>query len=375
MKNYDKLFFVIILLTSFAAKAQLSLPPGGGSQSSTVIQKIGGVGEIKIEYNSPGVRERKIWGTVVPYGFNNLNFGLSTEDNPSPWRAGANANTTFEFSHDVMISGKELKAGKYGFFLVPNEEGPWMAIFSYDNNHWGSYYYKEENDALRVEVTTKETEFREWLTYEFIDKQNNSATAALIWEEKMIPIKIELKDGDLAHLSAIESELNNSQGFTYQNWQNAAIYASNIGKHDKAIAWAEAAISAPFVGQKNFGTLQVKATVLTNAGKSKEADEIMSEAIKLPDATPGAIHQYGRQLIGAGKNDKALEIFKYNHKTNDGIWPTNYGLARGYSAVGDYKKAIKFLELAKKNLPEGDVVNGPFIEQNLEKLKKGEDIN
>ncbi len=169
--------------------AQLSTPPGGGSQRSYVKQHIGGVGKVAIEYSSPGARGRTIFGGVVPYGFNNLGFGLSTNDNPSPWRAGADQNTTFHFSHDVLIEGKELKAGKYGFFVAPAEEGPWTVIFSKDNNHWGSFFYKPENDALRVEVEAEDTEPREWLTYDFIDRQPTSTTVALIWGDKKLPLK------------------------------------------------------------------------------------------------------------------------------------------------------------------------------------------
>ena len=73
--------------------------------------------------------------------------------------------------------------------------------------------------------------------------------------------------------------------------------------------------------------------------------------------------------------EKALEVFKYNAKTNKGVWPTNYGLARGYSAVGDYKNALKYLKLAKENVPANDTLNGPIIDQNIAKLEKGEDIN
>ena len=137
----------------------------------------------------------------------------------------------------------------------------------------------------------------------------------------------------------------------------------------------DAAISAPFVGQRNFGTLRTKSTVLRAADKSDEANALMDEAIKLPGATVFAIHGYGRQLIGADQKDKALEVFKYNAKTNKDAWPTNYGLARGYSAVGNYKQALKYLKLAKGNVPANDTQNGPLIDQNIEKLKKGEDIN
>ena len=311
----------------------------------------------------------------MPYGFNNLGFGLSTADNPSPWRAGADQNTTFTFSHDVKIEGKTLAAGKYGFFVAPTAEGPWTVIFSKDNNHWGSFFYTPSNDALRVEASAEDAGFHEWLTYEFIDRQRTSTTVALIWGDKKLPLKIELADAVGAHMAQIESELNNQPGFSFQSWVAAAGYASGAGEHEKAIQWAEAAISAPFVGQKNWATMSTKASVLVAAGKADEASTVMDEAIKLPGATAGAIHQYGRQLIASGQKEKALEVFKYNQKTNNGAWPTNYGLARGYSAVGNYKQALKYMQLAKQNIPAGDNVNGPIIDQNIEKLKKGEDIN
>lgn len=374
--NYKRFLGMLTLsFISMIGMAQVSTPPGGGSQRSFVKQQIGGVGSVAIEYSSPGARGRTIYGAVVPYGFNNLGFGLSSVDNPSPWRAGADQNTTFTFSHDVKVQGQDLAAGTYGFFVAPSEDGAWTVIFSKDNNHWGSFFYKEENDALRVEATPEDSEFREWLTYEFIDRQNTSATVALIWGDKKLPIKIELADPVGAHMAQIEAELNNQPGFTWNSWVAAARYASGVGEHEKAIQWADGAINAPFVGQKNWATMSTKGAILTAAGKTDEALTVMDEAIKLPGANAGAIHQYGRQLIGAGQNEKALEIFKYNHKTNNGAWPTNYGLARGYSAVGNYKQALKYLELAKKNIPAGDNLNGPIIDQNIEKLKKGEDIN
>lgn len=376
MKTKMKLMGTLALVfCSISLFGQISTPPGGGSQKSMVRQHVGGVGMITIEYSSPGARGRTIYGGVVPYGFNNLGFGLSTAENPSPWRAGADENTTFEFSHDVLIAGKELPAGKYGFFVAPAEDGPWTIIFSKDNNHWGSFFYKAENDALRAEIVAQDAGFHEWLTYEFIDRQNSSATVALIWGDKKLPIKIELANPVDAHMKQITAELNNQAGFTAGNYSTAARYASSVGQHDQAIAWAEAGVSAPFAGQKTWATMSTKGAVLNAAGKSNEAQEVMDEAIKMPGAAAFNIHGYGRQLIVAGQKEKALEVFKYNHKANKGTWPTNYGLARGYSAVGNYKQAIKYLELAKKNIPTGDTLNGPIIDQNIEKLKKGEDIN
>ncbi|MEP5613210.1 MAG: DUF2911 domain-containing protein [Cyclobacteriaceae bacterium] len=379
MGKTKQLLLVLGMCLATVTMAQLSTPPGGGNQKSVTKQFIGKVASVEIVYNSPDVtgangqsRKGQIWGQLVPYGFISQGFGIG---NPAPWRAGANENTTIEFSHDVLVEGKEVKAGKYGFFVAPAENGPWTIVLSTDNNHWGSFFYVEENDALRAEVEAKDVEFREWLSFEFIDRQPNSATAALVWENKMVPFKIEVKDNDKVTLAAITAELNNSAGFTGTNYQQAANYASGVGAHDQALLWADAAVQGNFFSQKTFGTMQTKAAVLRNAGKNDEAIVVMDEAIKLPGATAGALHQYGRQLITAGQNDKALEVFQYNAKTNKGVWPTNYGLARGYSAVGNYKQALKYLQLAKANVPANDNQNGPLIDQNIEKLKKGEDIN
>ena len=96
----------------------------------------------------------------------------------------ANENTTITFSHDVKIDGQTLKAGTYGLFLDVEKDGPWQWIFSNNASSWGSYYYKESEDALRVETTPTESAYSEWLTYGFDDRGPTSARAFLKWENK-----------------------------------------------------------------------------------------------------------------------------------------------------------------------------------------------
>ena len=163
--------------------AQVTLPPSGANQKSVTTQYIGALASVSIAYSSPDVhgangqdRSGQIWGQLVPYGLNDLGFGLR---NPSPWRAGANENTTFTFSHDVLVNGKPLKAGTYGFHIIAEEEGPWTLIFSDNSTAWGSFFYQEKEDALRVEATPEEGNYHEWLTYEFIDRQPESCYRCL----------------------------------------------------------------------------------------------------------------------------------------------------------------------------------------------------
>lgn len=377
MKKYLVPAILIAIISSSYAQT-LSTPPSGDNQKSVVTQYIGGLASVTVQYNSPDVtgpsgedRTGKIWGTLVPYGLTNLGFG---NGNPGPWRAGANENTIITFSHDVLIEGKDLKAGAYGLHLITQESGPWTWIFSYNTSQWGSYFYDEKDDALRVDVQPGAGEHTEWLTYEFVDRKPTKATLALKWERKMIPMNIEVKDYNDLYVSTFAAQLQGAAGFNYQNWITASQFCLNNDTHlDQALNWAEAAISAPFVGISKFNTLQNKATILLKMGKTTEAEETMMTAVKNPGTTAFEIHQLGRQLIGMGMKDKAMEIFEYNHKHFSGAWPTNVGMARGLAATGRYEEALKYAEMAYEEAP--DQLNKDAMKNAVEKLKMKQDIN
>ena len=134
MKHTLRLALLVVgIFTSMIAWSQMTLPPSGNNQKSEVSQYLGLV-KVTIAYSSPDVAGREIWGKLVPYGMNNLSVGKSTVQNPSPWRAGANENTTVTFSNDVEVEGKPLKAGTYGLHMIPAQED-WTIIFS--NNEAG----------------------------------------------------------------------------------------------------------------------------------------------------------------------------------------------------------------------------------------------
>jgi len=373
---------ITLLLTFFVLTqlswAQVTLPPSGNNQKSVVTQYIGSLAHVTITYNSPDVtapngddRTGQIWGQLVPYGLTDLGFGLR---NPSPWRAGANENTVIEFSHDVLVQGEPLKAGKYGFHVIVEEEGPWTLIFSNNSSAWGSYFYEEKDDALRVEATPEESEYHEWLTYEFIDRQPESTTVALMWENIKLPFKVELEDMNDLYVENLKRELQSSLGFNYQNLVSAANFCLQNNTHlEEALAWADQAVNTPFIGQKNFNTLQTKANVLAALERTDEATELMDEAIKHPTATPGGIHAYGRQLIAQGESEKALEVMTYNFERFEGAWPTHVSMARALAANGQYKEALKHAKKAYEQAP--DPVNKNNLEQAISQLEKGEDIN
>lgn len=370
---------LLVVAFSMGCIAQISTPPNGGNQKSSVTQYMG-ISHVTVTYNSPDVtgpngksREGNIWGQLVPYGLNNLNYGESSDENPSPWRAGANENTTIEFSHDMEIEGSAIKAGTYGLHMIV-EEKEWTIIFSNNNSSWGSYFYHPEEDALRVKVKPESGEFKEWLSFEFENRQLDQCTAYLSWEKMKVGFNVAVPNISELYAAQIEEELRDSTGFNWQAWNSAAnFFVNNNLDLEKALLYAEKAVNGPAVGQKNYSTLSTKATVLDAMGKTKEAMVVLKEAIDHPTANVFQIHSLGRSYIGIGKKKEALAIFEMNAKRFPNTWPVDVGLARGYSANGKYKKALKYAKKAAEDAP--DKINKDSMTAAVEKLKNKEDIN
>ena len=368
--------FLFVLFTSWSIAQTLSQPPSGDNQKSSVSQWIGLV-EINITYSSPDVtgpngedRKGHIWGELVHYGFIDQGFGSSKA---APWRAGANENTTISFSHDVKVEGKDLKAGTYGLFLAIEKTEPWTWIFSKNSTSWGSYFYDSKEDALRVSVSPVDAPHKEWLTFGFEDRLPKSAVAYLQWDNKRVPFKIEVANVNELYVSKMRDELRSSPGFDYRNWSAAAQFcAQNKINLEEALTWADAAMNPNIGGIEDFNGLNTKANVLRALGRDADAEPVMDKAIKIPNTPVGAIHQYARGLLVAGKKEKAMEVFQYNAKIHpEDKFTTNVGLARGYTALADKKNAIKHWELAIKNIPADQKANIGFYEGELKKVKEG----
>lgn len=363
------LAFAFMLCSFFAFAQGLTVPPNGGNKKAVVGERIG-ITDVTIHYDRPGVkgREGKIYGTqIVPYGFTDLGFGTSKA---APWRAGANENTTIEFSTDVKVEGKDLPAGKYGFFIAMGADEATI-IFSKNSTSWGSFFYDPKEDALRVKVKPVAlSQSVERLKYEFEDQTDNAATIAMSWEKVKVPFKVEV-DLVKTQIESFRRELKSDKGFNPEPWAQAAKYcADNNSNLEEALQWSEYAINGAFVGQKNFTTLSTKAVLLEKSGKQPEADAVMKEAISLGNEQE--LHQYGRALIAKGKKSEALGVFKTNYEKHPDSFTTLMGLARGYSATGDFKTALKYAKLASVKAPEGQKAG---IEAMIKKLQEGNDIN
>ena len=362
-----------------AAVAQytgLTLPPSGNNQKAAITQYVGPV-QMSIEYSSPAVhstagqdRRGKIWSALVPYGLSDPGgFG---NGKPFPWRAGANENTVFSVSNDVQIEGKSLPAGRYGLHMIPGPE-EWTLVFSKNSNSWGSFFYDESADALRVKVKPHKHDYREYLTYEFTSRKPEEATAELQWEELAVGWTVKVPDINEIYVSRLKQELTNATGFNYAAYQNAAQFCVQADTHlDQALIWADAAIGMQFVGQENFSTLTTKAQVLSKLNRQDEAAKIMQTALHLPGTTAVEIHGYGRQLQAQKKQAEAMKVFQYNAERNGDAWPVHVGLARTYAYTGDLQKAREHAQKAATQAP--DELNRKSLEAMVKTFSEGKNI-
>ena len=368
-----KFFLPITLLLSlslpcFSQVMPLTLEPDGGNKKASVSEQVGIV-KIAINYNRPSVkgREGRIYNTsVAHYGFVDLGHGTS---HASPWRAGANENTTVFFSHPVKVEGKDLPAGTYGFFIALGEDESTI-IFSKISTSWGSFYYDSTQDALRVNVKNQKLEHSvEWLKYEFIDQQDSGVTIAMSWEDRMVPFKVEV-DRKALQMAAFINDFRTTR--PYYDFISAANWCvqNNYGL-EQALQWMDRAIYFRVMGEKNFRSLSMKANVLTKMNRTDEAKKVMEEALPLGTVTD--VHFYGRQLLGLNQVDEAFKIFKANYDKYPNQYTTNIGMGRAYSAKGDYKKALTFMAAALQQAPDEASKNN--AQAMMTKLKEGKNVN
>jgi len=366
--NKILLLALLTLTTSPMLFSQMIvLPDGGVNQKSWIGQRVGTT-DIEIHWNAPGVkgREGKIWGTpVAHYGFTDIGFGTAKS---SPWRAGANECTAISFSTDVTIEGKPLPAGKYGFFIAVHADSCTL-IFNKNAEAWGAYFYKPEEDVLRVTVRQQKDlpQSREWLAYTFSDPTKNSIIVALEWERWRIPFRVSV-DAEKTTIASIRRQLSTGMGFDGPSMQAAAQWClTNNTNLEEAYLWITRATDPTLGNMSTFAALSTKAGLERKMGKAAEADKTMQVA--LDKASVIEMHGYGRQLLGQKKHSEALAVFQKNYEKYAGAWPTNVGLARGYSATGDLKKA---LEHAKAALPQApDDLNRTSLEGMIKTLSEG----
>jgi len=328
----SKLLLLILCITMSVTIHAQNITQPRVSQQATISQRLG-ISDVTIVYHSPSVRERKIWGGIIP--LDNI------------WRAGANENTTIHFTHDAKVEGKEIAAGTYGLFIIPGKT-EFQLLFSKYSQSWGTVSPTENEVVLKVKVSPNEIPHQEWLSYDFIDRGSKSLTATLQWEKLRIPFKIEF-DVNKIVINNARAELKGPAGFGWQGYMQAASYClQNDYNLEEAMTWIDQSIA----NNKGFSNLSVKAGLLMKKGKLAEAQEIMDEAI--PTGSPNQLNQYGYQLLGLKKNKEAIAVFDINVKKNPDnpfIWGFMDSLGEAHLANGDKAKALKYYKLAKTKAP------------------------
>ncbi len=363
-----RLFIVFFMLAMPAFAQNGHVPTLRMNKMASVGERVG-ITDVRITYNRPAVngREGKIWGEVVHYGFEDLHYGTSKA---APWRAGADENTTFEVSTDVQIDGKLLPAGKYGFFVAMGKEKATL-VFSKDNNAWGSFYYKPEHDALRVEVPViKSTENVERLKFEFTDQTENTAVITLSWERIRIPFKVSV-DLVKEQVAAYRREFDNGTFYAFwQKMQQGANYCliNNVNL-EEALTWADRSMNTYF-GEKNFLTLSTYAGLLEKLDHKAKADSVMKVA--LPMGTLLQLNSYGRTLLRQNKKKEAFDIYKLNYEKHPNDIYTRIGMMLGYAAIGNTKEAMvyagKAIEISE------DANTKAYVEKLAADIKAGKEV-
>jgi tetratricopeptide (TPR) repeat protein len=272
----------------------------------------------------------------------------------------------------VSVQGKPLPAGSYGLHFIPGAD-EWTIIFSKNHTSWGSYFYDPKEDALRVTAKPEKSEYTEWLTYEFTDRQADKATVALKWEELQVPFTVSVTDIDGVYMSAIRNELRSSPGFNPRNREAAAQFAlQRKANLQEALTWAEQAAQPP-TGQESFSSLAILAQLQEANGKADDARKTMDRAMNHPSAAPMDLHQYGRQLQQQKKNEEALKVFELNAKRFPDTWPVQVGLARGYAALGRNKEALAAARAGLAKAPNDQ--SRTNLETLIKQIEEGKYVN
>src|SRR5271169_2520595 len=348
--------FVGVLLVANYCQAQtatgetlmLTLPRQ--SQHALITQRIG-VTDITINYHRPLANGRQIWGKVVPYG--------------QVWRAGANENTTITFSDPVAIEGQALDKGAYGLHMIPGEN-EWTVIFSKNSTSWGSFAYEQGEDALRVNVKPQTADAHDALAYDFDDVKPDSTVVTMRWDKVAVPFKVEVKVNDLVTAS-IHRQLHGLNQYYWEGWDDAAGYfLANKINLDEALKEEDLSIQA----EERYDNLMNKSHILEAMGRKQDAEVFRIKALDMANALQ--LYGYARQLQGDKKQDEALALYRSNAKKFPDYWTSHLGLARVYSAHGDFDNAVKEIELSMAGAPDA---NKTALEGYAKKLQAKEDIN
>jgi hypothetical protein len=264
LRQFHLLILLLLIFTLSAIGQDFRTPRP--SPDATISQYVG-ITKITIDYSSPGVKGRKIWGDLVPYG--------------KIWRTGANEVTSITFSNPVKINGNELPAGTYGIHTIPGEN-EWEIIFSKDTKVDDPMNYDEKKDALRIKVKPESSPFTERMAFTITDMTDNSANVNLIWEKLKLPFKIEVNTQELT----LQSARNSADWGTLMSAANYCLQ-QNVNL-EEGFKW----IQASTLIDENYWNMRVLAQYFAKMDKKSDAIATMEKAIELGSKMENAPFDY-----------------------------------------------------------------------------------
>ena len=266
MRKAAFVFSLVLVFTviSFAQDFRTPRP----SPDATVSQYVG-VTKITIDYSSPAVKDRKIWGELVPFG--------------EVWRTGANEATTITFTDAVSINGNELAGGTYAIHCIPNAN-EWEIIFSKDVPVDGSSTLDPKKEALRIKVRSEEHHFMERMTFLLTDATDNSVNVVLAWEKLKVAFKVDVKTQDLTFQKARDA-------FKWNQLMAAATYSLDQNTNiEEGYKW----IQDSSLINENYWNTRILAQYYAKMNKKSEAVSTMEKAIELGNKMPNAPFDFDR---------------------------------------------------------------------------------
>lgn len=184
-----KLFATALLSCSLLGFSQFNVPIASPKQK---VEQQFSMTKISVEYGRPGVKGRKVFGELVPFG--------------KVWRAGANSATKVTFEQNVEFGGKEVKAGSYALFVIPMEK-EWKVMLNKDANQWGAYTYDEKLNVAEFTVPVqKMADKQEWFEIAVNPVDIHSAEMLIKWD--MTKVAIPIKEWKPEMVAKIIDKLN-----------------------------------------------------------------------------------------------------------------------------------------------------------------------
>lgn len=253
------LSMALFLFASNNSWAQPELPQP--SPFCSITQTVG-LSQITVAYSRPGVKDRTIFGELVPYD--------------KMWRTGANKATRISFTSDVKINGSDVAAGDYSVFTIPGKD-EWTIILNKETELWGTGGYDKAEDALRFTVKPQATKEKfETLTIEFANIKSDQTTLWLAWENTEVYFNIGV-DTRKEAMSNIESEISSYEG-GWRVYVRSANYLAEEGiELKKALAYTEKAIEI----EEHWWSYWVQAEVYAKMNDYKSAVKSLKKSIKI----------------------------------------------------------------------------------------------